>query len=93
MKALLITAAAGLLLAGAQQYRIATRDTEIATLKAQVQAHNDAAEALKTAGQLENSEASGRVTEVMLEGEKKKRTLPAGYGPAVMNNWFDEAFP
>ncbi len=93
MKALLITAALGLLLGGVQQYRIATRDTEIATLKAQVQAHNSATEALAAAGKLDNSEAAGRVAGALLTGEKQKRKLPKGTGPVIMNQWFGKAFP
>lgn len=92
MKAILITLAAGILVASFQQYRVATRDTEIATLKATVERQNGAIEKLAADAKLANADAGNRAAAVLLEGEKQKHTLPQGYGHAVMNQWFDEAF-
>lgn len=93
MKAILITAAIGLLLASFQQYRIATRDTMIAELKAAVETQNHANDKLADDSKLDNSQAAGRVATVLLEGEKLKRTLPQGTGPVVMNQFMEAVFP
>lgn len=75
-----------------QNTTIAERDTEIETLKGKIETQNHAIDALKAAGNLENSQAAGRVTTVLLDGERAKRTLPKGTGPKVMNEFMRGLF-
>lgn len=88
--------AAVVLVAGAvglvQEVRISWLQTENTRLQGLVKEHNDATEKLKLAGDLETSQATGRVADVLLKAEEQKRALPKGTGPAVMNEYMRVVF-
>lgn len=99
MKATLITAAAGALVAVVLWVSIKHLQTENANLKAkntelaaQIQKQNDAIQAFKAAASLENSEAAGRLANALLKAEMQKAELPQGTGPAVMNEFMGAVF-
>jgi hypothetical protein len=75
-----------------QRTTIAERNTEIEQLKGKIETQNHAIDALKAAGNLETSKAAGRVTTVLLAGERAKRNLPKGVGPKVMNQFMQAVF-
>lgn len=92
MKAILITAALGLILGSVQQYRIVDLNNTILELQAAVDAQNDATDNLATAGQLDSSQSAERVAQILLDAERQAKALPKGAGPAVMNEFMRAVF-
>lgn len=96
-KALGILLAVAFIVTGLWKLHDAIGDAREAKVRGELQAvidsQNKAIEELQKAASQENKDAAGRVVTVLQNGEIQKRTLPQGYGPAVMNQWFDEAFP
>lgn len=92
MKAILITAALGLLLSGVQQYRLMSCQKGSAQAKAAVTVHNAAVDTAAATGKADAAQAGERALRVLNQGAELRRRLPAGTGPVVMNQFMRELF-
>lgn len=74
------------------QDAINQKDTLIAELTTAIETQNTAIRDLQTQSDMFESEAAAAVRTILRDGERRRRQLPAGHGPAVMNTWLRETF-
>jgi hypothetical protein len=83
----------------AQEYRLAGVLRTVAELQAvntdlqaAIAKQNYHIAALEQAARFREASAGERALRVLNDGERRRRDLPAGHGPEVMNQWLTDLF-